>query len=184
MESAVLTQPGMDKPPLRARMLNEFAYCLRLCYLEWVQRQFAENVGSDCLDGHKFLESPEIGRISGVQRKAVRRGGRGDEQVGEAWTSGPSCRARCCEYSAVHARGFCIKRQRVPGRSDPLQPVLAPRTLLSIGCRMGSGGKLGEGDGGNGGFVRKMLGSDGGDVDQDRCIQQTASRLSHRRIGL
>jgi CRISPR-associated protein Cas1 len=29
--------PGL----LPARMLNEFAYCPRLCYLEWVQGEFA-----------------------------------------------------------------------------------------------------------------------------------------------
>jgi len=27
-----------------ARMLNEFAYCPRLCYIEWVQGEFADSV--------------------------------------------------------------------------------------------------------------------------------------------
>lgn len=33
-----------------ARMLNEFVYCPRLCYMEWVQGEFAHNV--DTIDGH------------------------------------------------------------------------------------------------------------------------------------
>ncbi len=39
------TAPGL----LPARMLNEFAYCPRLCYLEWVQGEFAEN--ADTVEG-------------------------------------------------------------------------------------------------------------------------------------
>lgn len=31
-------------PPIPARMLNEFAYCPRLAYLEWVQGEWADNV--------------------------------------------------------------------------------------------------------------------------------------------
>ena len=34
-----------DVPDLiPARMLNEFAYCPRLAYLEWVQGEFADNL--------------------------------------------------------------------------------------------------------------------------------------------
>ena len=39
-DSASDSAPG----PLPARMLNEFAYCPRLCYLEWVQGEFADSV--------------------------------------------------------------------------------------------------------------------------------------------
>ena len=38
-----------DLTLLPARMLNEYAYCPRLCYLEWVQGEFADSV--DTLDG-------------------------------------------------------------------------------------------------------------------------------------
>lgn len=40
-----------DKSPrlVPARMLNEFAYCPRLCYLEWVQGEFRDSV--DTVDG-------------------------------------------------------------------------------------------------------------------------------------
>ena len=34
---------GSDIPLLPARMVNEFAYCPRLAYFEWVDGQFADN---------------------------------------------------------------------------------------------------------------------------------------------
>ncbi len=37
------SDPGLDLPPLPVRMLNEFAYCPRLGYLEWVQGEFADS---------------------------------------------------------------------------------------------------------------------------------------------
>ena len=42
-----------------ARMLNEFAYCPRLCYLEWVQGEFAHS--ADTIDGrfqHRRVDRP------------------------------------------------------------------------------------------------------------------------------
>ena len=42
-----------------ARMLNEFAYCPRLCYLEWVQGEFAHS--ADTVDGrfqHRRVDQP------------------------------------------------------------------------------------------------------------------------------
>ena len=42
-----------------ARMLNEFVYCPRLCYLEWVQGEFADS--ADTLDGrfqHRRVDQP------------------------------------------------------------------------------------------------------------------------------
>ena len=50
----------MDVPELiPARMLNEFAYCPRLAYLEWVQGEFADNL--DTLEGrfgHRRVDEP------------------------------------------------------------------------------------------------------------------------------
>ena len=42
-----------------ARMLNEYAYCLRLAYLEWVQGEFADSV--DTIEGrfqHRRVDRP------------------------------------------------------------------------------------------------------------------------------
>jgi hypothetical protein len=46
-------------------MLNEFAYCPRLCYLEWVQGEFAEN--ADVVEGrcHHWAVGKERQRNSG-----------------------------------------------------------------------------------------------------------------------
>ena len=46
--------------PLPARMLNEFTYCPRLAYLEWVQGEWADNV--DTLTGefvHRNADTPD-----------------------------------------------------------------------------------------------------------------------------
>ncbi|MFA5028417.1 MAG: CRISPR-associated protein Cas4, partial [Candidatus Methylomirabilota bacterium] len=45
---------------LPARMLNEFAYCPRLCYLEWVQGEFAEN--ADVVEGRIQHRAVDKGR--------------------------------------------------------------------------------------------------------------------------
>ena len=43
-------EPNRDMPELiPARMLNEFAYCPRLCYIEWVQGEFLDS--ADTVDG-------------------------------------------------------------------------------------------------------------------------------------
>lgn len=50
METEGSTAPtGGDLPLLPARMINEFAYCPRLAYFEWVDGQFADN--ADTMDG-------------------------------------------------------------------------------------------------------------------------------------
>ena len=52
-ERATLTNiPNLPNSALElvpARMLNEYTYCPRLCYLEWVQGEFAHS--ADTLDG-------------------------------------------------------------------------------------------------------------------------------------
>jgi len=54
-ETAALQAP----PLLPARMLNEFTYCPRLAWIEWVQGEFAHS--SDTLDGalqHRRVDKP------------------------------------------------------------------------------------------------------------------------------
>ncbi len=51
---------GPEMPPLPARILNEFVYCPRLAYLEWVQGEFADN--AETVEGrgkHKRVDSGE-----------------------------------------------------------------------------------------------------------------------------
>ena len=55
------TTPATKVPELvPARMLNEFAYCPRLAYLEWVQQEWREN--TETLEGgwvHRRVDRPE-----------------------------------------------------------------------------------------------------------------------------
>ena len=39
-----------DKPVIPARILNEFVYCPRLAYLEWVQKEWESS--ADTVEGH------------------------------------------------------------------------------------------------------------------------------------
>lgn len=58
MTTTVL-EPNVQTELVPARMLNEFAYCPRLCYLEWVQGEFAHS--EDTLDGrfqHRRVDRP------------------------------------------------------------------------------------------------------------------------------
>jgi len=48
-----------DMPLLPARMVNEYQYCPRLAYLEWVQGEWADS--SDTVDGryrHRRVDKP------------------------------------------------------------------------------------------------------------------------------
>ena len=54
-----LTHPARAPDLVPARMLNEYTYCPRLCYMEWVQGEFAHSV--DTLDGrfqHRRVDRP------------------------------------------------------------------------------------------------------------------------------
>lgn len=48
-----------EAPLIPVRMLNEYVYCPRLAYLEWVQGEFAHS--ADTIEGkikHKRVDSP------------------------------------------------------------------------------------------------------------------------------
>ena len=61
---------GMTPELVPARMLNEYAYCPRLAYLEWVQGEFADSV--DTIEGR--FQHRRVDRPSGTlaARRAVR----------------------------------------------------------------------------------------------------------------
>ena len=53
------TLTGAAPDPVPARMLNEYAYCPRLAYLEWVQGEFDDSV--DTIEGrfqHRRVDRP------------------------------------------------------------------------------------------------------------------------------
>lgn len=49
METETPAVPTVEEPLLPVRMLNEFAYCPRLGYLEWVDGEFADS--ADTVEG-------------------------------------------------------------------------------------------------------------------------------------
>ena len=59
--SNVITPPSEFQELVPARMLNEYAYCPRLCYMEWVQGEFVHS--ADTLDGR--LQHRRVDRESG-----------------------------------------------------------------------------------------------------------------------
>jgi CRISP-associated protein Cas1 len=86
-----LDLPSSPPPPaeggadlLPARMLNEFVYCPRLCYLEWVLAEFTDN--ADTMKGR--FEHRRVDRVTGKTPDPGREGG--DEAVRAAESAQPS----------------------------------------------------------------------------------------------
>ena len=81
--------PGQagDVPPLPARMINEYVYCPRLAYLEWVQGEWADS--GDTVEG----------------RHVHRRVDRGDGALPAAGEAG--------EGERIHARSVTLSSERL-----------------------------------------------------------------------
>jgi len=92
----------MDEPALLpARMLNEFAYCPRLAYLEWVQGEFAHS--ADTLDGalqHRRVDKPG-GKLPAAEALTLPSpGGRGETTEDEDSAPPEQIHARSVPLSA------------------------------------------------------------------------------------
>ncbi len=77
-----MSGPEAVVPLLPARMLNEYAYCPRLAYLEWVQGEFAHS--ADTLDGawkHRRVDQAG-GALPGAEELAESGEGRGQSSAG------------------------------------------------------------------------------------------------------
>lgn len=84
-ENALATEQTTETTPplLPARMLNEFTYCPRLAWLEWVQGEFAHS--SDTLDGalqHRRVNQP-VGHLPPPDTEAVPKHRRSKPQRAE-----------------------------------------------------------------------------------------------------
>lgn len=63
---AILEPEGQTDVPqlIPARMLNEFTYCRRLAYLEWVQGEFTDNLETiEGRFGHRRVDKPSRGAV-------------------------------------------------------------------------------------------------------------------------
>jgi hypothetical protein len=118
--------------------------------------------------------------IACVERQSICRSRRGDEQIREACPAGLSCCPRGSKHPAVHTCRVRIERQRIPDGRRPLQSILASSTLVFIfGC-MWAGSEFGQRHRSNCGFIRKLVGIDLVVINQNRRVQNTATRLSHK----
>ncbi|HLI16207.1 MAG TPA: CRISPR-associated endonuclease Cas1 [Acidimicrobiales bacterium] len=100
--------PSSEQPPemVPARMVNEFVYCPRLFYLEWVQGEWAESV--DTLEGehvHRRVDT-EVGRLPPPDEMAR------DDQVA----------ARAVLLSAPRAR-LVARMDLLEGSDGAVRPV-------------------------------------------------------------
>ncbi|MCX7429122.1 MAG: CRISPR-associated endonuclease Cas1 [Planctomycetia bacterium] len=108
-----------------ARMLNEFAYCPRLAYLEWVQGEFTDNLETlEGRFGHRRVDRPTRGDVPGPAQS----GASGDEASGangegtddEASDGGPTAGA----VEAIHSRSLML--------SAPGEGLIAKMDLVDI----------------------------------------------------
>lgn len=105
-QGRLLTQsPGLpgwsDDDLLPVRMLNEFCYCPRLGYLEWVQGEWADNL--DTLEGsfgHRNVDKPDRQQFSAPQPATSESG----ELTGQEQPPAP-------ESDKIHARSLMLSSE-------------------------------------------------------------------------
>jgi CRISPR/Cas system-associated exonuclease Cas4 (RecB family) len=95
-----------DQPYLPARMVNEFQYCPRLAYLEWVQGEWAES--ADTVEGR------------GVHRRVDRGAGALPEP--EEIADDERIHARSVTLSSERL-GLIAKLDLIEGEDGAVQPV-------------------------------------------------------------
>ncbi len=119
------TPQVQDVPELiPARMLNEFAYCPRLAYLEWVQGEFADNL--DTLEGrfgHRRVDQPDRQEVPEAAaphpRPLSRDGERGDDGGSSPCSELP---APCSD--TIHSRSLML--------SAPVEGLIAKMDLVDL----------------------------------------------------
>ncbi len=140
---------GFD-PLIPARMLNEFAYCPRLAYLEWVQGEFEHS--ADTLEGrfrHRRVDR-EGGAVPGLASEDAGAEGR-EESAGEAGRGGageaaaPGADAAPPPETAIHARSVLVASDRLGAiaRVDLLEG--AGRRVTPVDYKRGAAPDLPEG---------------------------------------
>lgn len=114
-------QPSSLSPPdethfdvpdlIPARMLNEFAYCPRLSYLEWVQSEWADNLEThQGTFGHRVVDKPSRGTVP--------KGEASPESSGDGTDTDSQ------DVSPIHARSLTL--------SAPEEGLIAKLDLLEL----------------------------------------------------
>jgi CRISPR-associated protein Cas1 len=122
-------QPQQDVPDLvPARMLNEFAYCPRLAYLEWVQGEFTDNLETnEGRFGHRRVDKPDRREVPEPVEQD-RAGGNGGPHPsplpeGEGTKAGPDPEGEN-EVDRLHSRSVML--------SAPSEKLIAKIDLLDL----------------------------------------------------
>ncbi len=114
------TESGMSTIALPelvpARMLNEYAYCPRLAYLEWVQGEFEDSV--DTVEGR--FQHRRVDRPSGTL--PVRSTGDAADLPGEDGAEHETIHARSVMLSD-NALGAVARIDLIEGRGNVVTPV-------------------------------------------------------------
>ncbi|NQT14364.1 MAG: CRISPR-associated endonuclease Cas4/Cas1, partial [Planctomycetes bacterium] len=109
-----------DVPDLiPARMLNEFAYCPRLAYLEWVQGEFADNLETrEGRFGHRRVDRPST--------REVPEAGKDGEEAGPHPSPLPEGEGEClpADPEKLHGRSVML--------SAPEEGLIAKIDVLDL----------------------------------------------------
>jgi CRISPR-associated protein Cas1 len=119
----LLPQAGVENLPdlVPARMLNEFAYCPRLAYLEWVQGEFADNL--EVLEGrfgHRRVDQPSKREVPAPDQQTTKDSKDGEEEQGDAGLPP--------DVEPIHSRSVML--------SAPVEGLIAKIDLLEIQAGM------------------------------------------------
>lgn len=136
------TCQAQDAPELiPARMLNEFAYCPRLAYLEWVQGEFADNLETlEGRFGHRRVDKPSRQEVAEPAPDAAQQAG-GDAETLHSRSlmlsapgEGLIAKIDLVDLNASTAIPVDYKRGRVPdvpgGAWEPEQVQLCAQGLI------------------------------------------------------
>ncbi len=118
------SQGTEDVPLIPVRMLNEFAYCPRLCYLEWVQGEWAENLETlEGAFGHRNVDRSD--------RRPVAAGQSHDAAGVALDPDGEPLSEDDFRSDDV----ACLNRSRRTIPSRPIDPFTLPQAASPVGAR-------------------------------------------------
>lgn len=117
-DRAPQTPSDDDTSLIPARMLNEFTYCPRLGYLEWVQGEWAENLETmQGTFGHRNCDKPDRRQFAAPEKSEP-------DSAGSAKPEGGPVPPENVDGEAIHARSLML--------SAPLEGLIAKCDVLEI----------------------------------------------------
>lgn len=105
-----------DAPLIPVRMLNEFTYCPRLGYLEWVQGEWADNLETrQGTFGHRNVDKPDRRKVESPESKIEKKGAQERESPDDSGE---------VEAETIHARSMTL--------SAPDERLIAKLDLIEL----------------------------------------------------